>query len=764
MRPRYLAWLFGLTAAIWQVGCTRPCDSTSQCGDSEMCVASTCQALTCERTIFARNPKSGECMPLSGCFLTEEQRTWLSCDEDPCSGRDESSCLTDQRCQPYYLNPTIEPRGRLPFGPGSSAPDAPSISCAGGSDELPVPPDPGFAPGVNNGTSPKHPTPSRGCGLDNNQAREYGGCRAAPVIEALPACETLRAEACGARRDCMTSPAGDGTVGSPRPVIDLPLDPNTGKGTVFTGECFTRHERPAVDCSSGNKVSCLLNPACQPIGSSCFCPAGGSCSCDGGDFLGCEPNDRLRRCHSSAECGRNERCDNDEACIAPRTFASGTSMSGPSTTPGTSECLGACVPKGCSGMGERMCNERAECDGGKYGTVCHPKPYCVGNGGGINNEDGFAPGGGSCGCDAEFMGCGEQAPQSGLRAERSLLVRDPEIIDDPAFRFDAVMTKLAPAGRVDEFAASLFKQVGASKSLVNGANSTLRNGYAMFLTDIRPDSAGLAGRLAGLVHPTALINRIDLAKTGSCGEARLTYALTKAYTDGNQRMTVIFELRVPDDGNSCRTVAQRWAELSAVDSITERRSRLISLYDELLKPENLGQIRTNEFLNRLGKEPWELREFHLNASGLPELAPAAQTVDKRFLANPTFLQWVRDNTGALTANNAVIPTSYLAAASTEDGGRLKLGASLPEAEKALNAQTCAGCHLTETQSPFVHIGERLGKRSPNGGFLPVGRAVIDTFLQKELVTRAQNLQQILNGSVRFLLPMSGATTGRARVH
>lgn len=759
MRFRYLAWLFGLTA-MWQVGCTRPCDSTSQCGDSEMCVASTCQALTCERTIFARNPATGECTPLSGCFLTEEQRTWLSCDEDPCAGREETSCISDSRCQPFYQNPNVQPRKRFPIG-GDSTDVAPIADCFGG-PRPPVSPDFAAAPGVNNGEAPKYPTPETGCAGFDNSARAYGGCRPAPLIAPQRSCEELNRAACATRRDCTTDPSSAGSSsGSPGIPTDLSVPRDVATSTVpVPGECFNRFERPATTCTGSSAAGCLMNASCQAIGSQAYCPPGSSCEREGGDFLGCETNDRLRRCTSSAECGSDERCDNDEACIQPRTFTAAATDSGPK--PGSPSCLGACVPKGCSGMGERMCNERPECDGGTYGTICKPKPYCVG--GGIpdgSTTDPATGGGGNCGCESAFTGCTASAPQANLRVERSLLVRDPEIIDDPTFRIDSAFAKLAPAGRVDAFTSALLTQVGAQKTLALGSTTKLREGYKLFLGELSPTTAGVTSRLAGLMHPTALINRIDLVKPGTCGEARLTYALTRAYTDGNQRMTLIIELRVPDDGNGCKTVAQRWAELSLIDDITERRTRLIALYNELLKPENLGQIRTNEFLNRTGKEPWELREFHLNA-GLPELAPVAQTVDKRLLGSPAFVTWMQQNGDALLKGNATIPETYLAASSTEDGGRLRFPSMDAGYEKALNEQACAGCHLTETKSPFVHIGERLGKsKGPGLGYAPVGRAVIDSFLQKELVTRAKNLQFVLTGQRLLIAPQQ---TGLARVH
>ncbi len=267
---------------------------------------------------------------------------------------------------------------------------------------------------------------------------------------------------------------------------------------------------------------------------------------------------------------------------------------------------------------------------------------------------------------------------------------------------------------------------------------------------------------------TALINRLDLATTSDCGEARLSFAMDTGYGDGNQRLTMIVELKVPDDGNGCKTVAQQWAELSLLDDVTTRRSKLEALYGALLKPEHLGQLRTNEFINPTADEPWELRELHLRpADGMLQLAPVAQTVDPAQLTQPALQAWLSANTAGLQAGTAIIPAQFLAAASTENGGRLDLtglttDASLPGLGKALNALTCAGCHLTETKSPFVHIGERLG--TPTGQtFRPGGRAVIDEFLQQELPKRGAILQSVLSGT-RALAAKNWRPAHLARVH
>jgi hypothetical protein len=760
-----MALLCGL-AAVWLMGCNKPCATTSDCNGGDVCSAAICRAVTCEETIFARDPKTGACTALSGCFLTADQRTWQTCQDDPCAGLPESSCVADSRCQPTYVAPDVENNMMSMGGVNGGGLVEPAFACGGG---VALPPTPGpngmaVAPGVNTGDQPKHGDWNTGCLPGNSRA--YAGCRAVAQITPQPACTSLTTAQCQARPDCSTSmPQGSPVPLPPGGAIDNVGVATTTATQPTTGQCFDLHPRMA-GCDSVDAMSCLTNPACQPIGTKCYCAPGAQCDCNNGAFLGCQANDHLRRCSSDAECGAGERCDNDEDCIMPRTFASMPSK--PSI--GSGSCLGACVPTGCAGMGEKQCNSNPSCNSGTYGTVCHPQPYCASGPG----PDDLATSGGdgtgnTCGCGNEFMGCGDQAPIMNIRPERSLLVRDPEIVDDPAFNLLAVLTQLAPAGQVDAFADSLLSQVGAGKQVASGAATKPRQGFAqLYQQTLGGGTAQIAQRFANLMVTTALVNRLDLATVKDCGEARITFAMTSAYTNGDQRMTMIVELKVPDDGQSCKTVAQRWSELSGIDDVAQRRSKLIALYTDLLKPQNLGQIRTNEFVNRTGVEPWELREFHIRpADGLLDLAPVAQTVDPTQLSNPALLSWMQTNAAAIQAGTAIVPAQFLAGSSTENGGRLSLApvtsdASILALEKPVNQLACAGCHLTETKSPFVHIGERLASGS-NGSFLPTGRAVIDDFLQKELPKRAAVMTNALLG-IRALAARDWRPVVQTRVH
>src|SRR5262249_43801218 len=94
---------------------------------------------------------------------------------------------------------------------------------------------------------------------------------------------------------------------------------------------------------------------------------------------------------------------------------------------------------------------------------------------------------------------------------------------------------------------------------------------------------------------TSLSNRIDLAGQHDCGEARITYALAGGVSDRFHRMTVIVELRQPDDGTRCEATARRWIALGKLkgDALT---FGFVEIFGPLLDPASLNQIRTNEFL------------------------------------------------------------------------------------------------------------------------------------------------------------------------
>jgi len=665
----------------------------------------------CAKPLFLRDPESGSCLALSPCFLTAEQRSWVACsDGDPCASQSEAGCLADARCQPVY-----------------SLPDTPNIaSCRTLSMSRPA----GVA--VAGQTRALHSP----LVCDRPYTRVFSGCR---VVPALPeSCANLDESGCAARPDCVWN----GSSGE-----DFKLSRQS-----FCGERL--HLRPA-NCQAEHRdlaeaeAACLLNAQCQPTGTACYCPPGAACPCDGGSFVACEHNHRSRTCEKSADCQPGEFCRTDrDSCQAPRTgFMATASAKDFSTTfisppPLPSPCVGVCARDACDGLSEQACQLEVSCTP-IYERECDPPAgasYGF-SGGGCPLDGTDAP---VCSCRNVFQRCIASTPSS-LTQERSLLVLDPAIVSD--FALGDVVARLAPAGEEEEFLRSWLSAYPTATTLPSGAHAEPRFGMQDLITRLTWKGS-IRQALNQSFHATALVNRLDLMTREHCGEARLVFAYNGGYDDAGQRMTVIIELRVPDDGQGCRTVAQRWAELSLQSDPAERLQRLHALFGELLKPERLAALRSDEFVSTHGSQSWDLRQWGLDAKGRLVLVPAQQTVDQRFDLSPEFTAWVAANLAAVQAGTVEVPVKFLAAASPSTGRRVRLlgsggDAALGRAERRLAADACSGCHLQETGSAFVHIGERLSPaEAPHG---PVGRAVVSAFLRSQLPLRMAVLKSVLAG-------------------
>jgi len=121
--------------------------------------------------------------------------------------------------------------------------------------------------------------------------------------------------------------------------------------------------------------------------------------------------------------------------------------------------------------------------------------------------------------------------------------------------------------------------------------------------------------------------------------------------------------------------------------------------------------------------------------------PVSVAVDPSVTQTDPFLTWLRANKPALKAQQAIVPKEFLAVTSSENGSRIFLFQSTVDdflVEQAVNKMSCAGCHTTETNSAFTHVGER---------WHGTGRAKISEFLRQELPKRAQNLWLIGRGQL-----------------
>ena len=698
-----LAFLIALVA-----GCShKPCAVTSECGNGEACVAAQCAALSCSDTLSLVDPATGICTPVLGCIDHGTIAGWASC-ADPCAGLGESACKTQPRCQATYTTDGMP----VSCASGSNCPAAGTFrSCRA----LPQLVDPCKSLDASacqtDGRCELGPQPDCANGGPGTGGKSPPACGSFPVCT-LKSCTELSGNECNARPNCTSNPA----VILPEPVSS---DSSGTSGTSGTGTTQPRSTPTATACFSlgtcfgVDERDCLMQHACRPI------------YLGAGQFSSCVEQDFTRHCAAATDCGPGERCNIN----------------------------GVCVSEGCSAETEAECNADLHCDP-IYSLQC--SPYANGGGGGIvdGSCDGGMTGGGgqplpaklpgptmACGCEPSFSGC--QPATSGCDPGKSVLVRDPALLDDSFWSLPRVLG-LATGADANVVADGWLSQLGTSAT-VGGKSAPARTGAAQFLAALPRRQDGLLDAAQLGFVPTSLSNRLDLADASSCGEARVTYALAAGVSDRRHRMTVIIEMRQPYDGAQCRAIARSWMGLSNLEG-SALQAALQAIYTPLMTPANLKQVRTNEFLvgpQQGGAVPaaWELREFHLGSDArLHQVLLPLQVDPVAVAAAPDFLTWAQANSDGLGRGTVTFPSQYQVPNGSEDGSRVTLGD--PIVSDLVNHSTCAGCHTTATNSAFAHVAER---------FHGSGRAAISQFLEGEVQKRARHLGMVASGAANAVL-------------
>jgi hypothetical protein len=185
---------------------------------------------------------------------------------------------------------------------------------------------------------------------------------------------------------------------------------------------------------------------------------------------------------------------------------------------------------------------------------------------------------------------GPPNPAAALEINRSFAITDPAILD--GFSFERVLNALVE--RSDTTAMQLYQQwfdtQNPSPGLVVAAaphcDDFRTKGEPSFNGFPRrcptPEGALATSRPFVPPHyiPVALINRFDLTPLdgSNCGQYRIIFART-VRNGPLDRVNLIFEPVLPNPNPAagvagCQQVAQFWADLSAVSSISERRARL----------------------------------------------------------------------------------------------------------------------------------------------------------------------------------------------
>jgi hypothetical protein len=151
----------------------------------------------------------------------------------------------------------------------------------------------------------------------------------------------------------------------------------------------------------------------------------------------------------------------------------------------------------------------------------------------------------------------------------------------------------------------------------------------------------------------------------------------------------------------------------------------------------LNQLRTNE--NALHFD-WELREFKVSArSG--QLAPVTVKQSPRESLNnaPELAEFLNANAAAIKAGTHKVPARLLGATSSTRGGRWAAPGVAEPVRQAFAVATCIGCHQSETNTAFLHVGLRSKGQE----------AFLSAFVRDvELPSRARDLARLLPSAKR----------------
>ena len=311
------------------------------------------------------------------------------------------------------------------------------------------------------------------------------------------------------------------------------------------------------------------------------------------------------------------------------------------------------------------------------------------------------------------------APDFTLDARRSLVVTDQAILD--GFSFERVMNAVVARSGTRTTAIRLYQQIFDTQNPKPGLLAADAPHCDDFLVDGKPAFNGLPRRCPtdegalAKYHPFArgdhiplgVINRFDMvpADGSNCGQYRIIFAKTSR--SAFDRLHMIFEAVLPNPEPSrglagCRPVAQFWADLSNVSSLSERRARLdrffftgIDGFAPAIHPDHLsaasgGGIRTMH--NSDGPLANRFYQFHLEKRGdhivaepgvlenMPPGAffdatnttPAAKRFRDAFVANVRTLATKDENLASMN-----IPREFLLAESNPGGSELDVIFEIP---------------------------------------------------------------------------------------
>lgn len=369
----------------------------------------------------------------------------------------------------------------------------------------------------------------------------------------------------------------------------------------------------------------------------------------------------------------------------------------------------------------------------------------------------------------------------------SLMITDPQVVDDPKRTFDVCTGKGNPGGTWTF--ANLIKQLAQGTSFtpedyaliwlknwlqtynLNTFDVPARPNMELFIKFWNQASLEGSGQEFDInyfpARLLAITNRPDLGGNGGYGgdekrgEARFTFALLgnteklggydKERGCAAMPFNVIFEYNTPTQ--DCPSVQVWQAKWKALDDFVlgspeynEKLEAITTAFTDFgsnpaQEPNQslLSQLRTNE--NAL--DPlWELREFVLlnkadgvvsvDGSLLPDTVkntPDVSFDNTSFLANFVNTAWSVSG----SPDEGTVPLAYLGVPFRGAASPVSIthwnyptSAADPSIRQKFSLNTCNACHTAETDTKFVHIEARLpGSESALSRFL-TGKNVVTT--------------------------------------
>jgi hypothetical protein len=288
---------------------------------------------------------------------------------------------------------------------------------------------------------------------------------------------------------------------------------------------------------------------------------------------------------------------------------------------------------------------------------------------------------------------------------RSLLIRDPSVVEDPTRTFNPCTKAGTPMGvwtfgylmeqmanqpvtgiNPSAFARQWLKH-WENNIAVNGWGVPLRPSVVNSIITTWENASGGPGYPLDLAKAPfkllAIVNRIDLRgnsgyTTNNAGEARFVFGAVDLNSRGCAplEMTVIFEYGI--DKKDCDDIiswAKQWVSLSslplgspaynaALEAITQQFAKA-GAAPHKVNESALNQLRTNEFLPPV-TAPWELREFRLTMGKEDPLPPTGQLIQTTVKQNPdevlnntnTLADYINGNCGPILSDTHVVPLTF----------------------------------------------------------------------------------------------------------